>query len=141
MSIRPLTLGTVVVAAFLLIGVAACSNGQASVSNPGGNSGSEETDPTAESPCGATATVGETTYHVVRVVSQDYGLNPVAQVDGSATDCSGGTDRPITFHQIPHVDPADALCGLVDGKWRVFVADDIGSVNVNSPLARIVVGD
>jgi hypothetical protein len=78
---------------------------------------------------------------VVRVVSQDYGLNPVAQVDGSATDCSGGTDRPITFHQIPRVDPADALCGLVDGKWRVFVADDIGSVNVNSPLARIVVGD
>jgi hypothetical protein len=141
MSIRPLTLGTVVVVALLLIGAAGCSNGQASVSNPGGSPGSEGTDPTAENPCDATATVGGTTYHVVRAVSRDYGLNPVAQVEGSATDCSGGADQPITFHQIPHVDPAAALCGLVDGKWRVFVADDIGPVPVNSPLARIVVGD
>jgi hypothetical protein len=141
MSIRPPTLGTVVVVALLLIGAAGCSNGRASVSDPLGSRGSDATEPSSEAPCEATATVNGATYHVVRVVSQDYGLNPTVQVDGSATDCSGGSDRPMTFHPIPHVDPAEAVCGLVDGKWRLFLADKIGPVPANSPLARIVVGD
>lgn len=140
MSIRPRTIVPVVVVAFLLIGAAGCSNGRASVSDPIRSPETEGTEPSSD-PCDATATVNERTYHVVRVVSQDYVLNPAVQVEGVATDCAGGTDQPITFHAIPHVDPAEALCGLVDGKWRVFVADDIGPVPANSPLARIVVGD
>jgi hypothetical protein len=140
MSIRPPTLGTLVVVAFLLIGAAACGNGRTSVSDPLGAPGSDATEPSSEAPCEATATVNGATYHVVRVVSRNYGLNPTVQVEGSATDCSGDSGEAMTFHAIPHVDPAEALCGLVDGKWRLFLADDIGPVPANSPLARIVVG-
>lgn len=141
MSIRRPALGTLVVVAVLLVGAAACSNGRTSVSDPVGTPGNEGTEPTAEVPCEATATVNGTTYHVVRIVSQDYALNPAVQVDGTATDCSGDTDQPMTFHAIPNVDPAWALCGLVDGQWRVFLAEDIGPVPADSALARIVVGD
>jgi hypothetical protein len=138
MSIRPRTLVPFVVVAFLLIG-AGCSNGQASVDDAVGSPDAEETDATTDPPCEATATVNGTTYHVVRVVSRDYAVDPTAQVEGMATDCSGGTDQPITFHAIPQVDPAWALCGLVDGEWRVFLADDI-QVPANTRLARIVAG-
>jgi hypothetical protein len=85
--------------------------------------------------------VNGATYHVVRIVSQDYALDPAVQVHGTATDCSGEADRPMTFHAIPNVDPAWALCGLVDGQWRVFLAEDVGPVPADSALARIVVGD
>ncbi len=143
MSIRPRTLVPLVVVAFLLIGVAGCSNGQASVTDAGGSPGTEGTDPASEEGtlCSATATVNGTTYHVVRAVSQDYGVKPTVQLDGSATDCAGDGEHPMTFHPIPHVDPTWALCGLVEGQWRVFVADELGPVPQDSHLARIVVGD
>jgi hypothetical protein len=140
MSIRPSTLGTAALVAFLLIGAAACSNGQASVNGSIGGPDSEGTEPSSEAPCDATASVNGKSYHVVRAVSRNYLLNPTVQVEGSATDCSGGTDRAMTFHAIPDVDPTWALCGLVDGEWRVFLADDI-LVPADSALARIVVGN
>lgn len=140
MSIRPRTLVPFVVAAFLLIGAAACSNGQASVNDHVNGPNSDESEETSDPPCEATATVNGTTYHVVRVVSRDYAVDPTAQVDGVATDCAGGPDQPMTFHAIPKVDPSWALCGLVDGEWRVFLADDI-QVPANTRLARIVAGD
>ncbi len=81
-----------------------------------------------------------TTYRVVQVVSQNYGVKPTVQVDGEATDCTGAGTQPLTFHAIPHVDPAWALCGLVDGKWRVFLSEELGQVPADSVLANIVVG-
>ena len=142
MSIRPRTLVPLVVVAFLLMGAAACSNGQASVTDAGGSPGTDGTDPTSEeASCSATATVNGWTYHVVRAVSQDYGVKPTVQLDGSATDCTGESEHPMTFHPIPHVDETWALCGLVEGQWRVFVADGLGPVPQDSHLARIVVGD
>jgi len=141
MSIRPRTLVPVVVVAFLLLGAAACSNGQASVTDAGGSPSTKDTDPTSEeAPCAATASVNGATYHVVRAVSQDYGVKPTVQVDGSATDCTGGGEHPMTFHPIPHVDPTWALCGLVEGEWRVFVADELVPPQ-NSHLARIIIGE
>ncbi len=58
------------------------------MTDAGGSSGTEGTDPTlAEGTlCAATATVNGTTYHVVRAVSQDYGVKPTVQLDGSATE-------------------------------------------------------
>lgn len=141
MSIRSRTLVPLVVLAFLLIGTAGCGNGQASVNDSVREPGADETESTAEAPCEATAAVGGRTYHVVRATSRDYVPNPEVQVEGTATDCSGGPDQPMTFHAIPDVDPAWALCGLVDGRWQVFIADDIPPVPVDSPLARIIVGE
>ncbi|HWM74200.1 MAG TPA: hypothetical protein VNQ53_10695 [Nocardioides sp.] len=142
MFIRPRTLVPVVVVAFFLLGAAACSNGQASVTEVGDSPSSEDTDPTSdEASCAATATANGKTYHVVQAVSEDYSVKPTRQVDGSATDCTGGGEHPMTFHPIPDVDPTWALCGLVEGQWRVFVADDLGPVPQDSHLARIVVGD
>ncbi len=140
MSIRPRTLVPLVVVALLLIGTAGCSNGRASVNDPVRGTGTDESEPT-QAPCEATATVDGTTYHVVRAASRNYVPNPEVQVEGTASDCSGGTGEPMTFHAIPDVDPAWALCGLVDGQWRVFIADDIPPVPVDSPLARIIVGE
>ena len=151
MSIRPLTLVPLVVMALLLVGVAGCSNGTASVSdagddpstegndNPGGTGATGGTGEMDDPPCEATASVDGATYHVVQVVSEDYGVKPDYQVSGSATDCSGEGAQSMLFHAIPHVDPSWALCGLIDGQWRVFLADDI-AVPANSVLARIVVG-
>jgi hypothetical protein len=151
MSIRPRTLVHLVVVTFLLMGVAGCSNGTASVTNAGddpstggseGTDQSEGTDGTGQTddpPCEATASVDGATYHVVQVASQNYDVKPDYQVGGSATDCAGEGGQPMLFHAIPRVDPAWALCGLVDGRWRVFLADDI-AVPANSVLARIVVG-
>ncbi len=159
MSIRPRTLAPVVVVALLLVGLTGCSNGAASVSGTSkepspGDTASDETDGAGETDqpdgtdatdepeadCAATAVVGEATYHVVRAMSTDYAVNPTYQVEGSATDCAGDGPQAMTFHAIPHVDPAWALCGLVDGRWRVFLADDM-AVPANSTLARIVVGE
>jgi hypothetical protein len=145
MSIRPRTLAPFVVVALLLVAVAGCSDGAASVNGAATKDPSTAEDPSADgteaegSPCNATATVGDTTYHVVRAMSDDYGVKPDLQVEGSATDCSGNGAQPTTFHAIPQVDPDWALCGLVDGQWRVFLADDM-AVPANSTLARIVVG-
>ena len=142
MSARPRTLvPLVVVVAFLLVGAAACSNGTASVGEVTDDPSTEGTQPTAEQPCDAVASVNGTTYHVVQVMSQDYGVKPTFQVDGEATDCTGEGTQPMTFHAIPQVDPAWALCGLVDGKWRVFLSDDLGQVPADSVLAHIVVGN
>jgi hypothetical protein len=140
MSIRPRTLVPIVVVAFLLIGAAGCSNGQASVNDQVNGPNTDESEETSDPPCEATATVNGKTYHVVKVVSRDYAVDPTAQVDGVATDCDGGPDQQMTFHAIPKVDPSWALCGLVDGEWRVFVAEDI-SLPANSRLARIYAGD
>jgi hypothetical protein len=141
MSIRPRTLVTVVVVAFLLIGAAGCSNGQASL-NDTVRSDADETEPTTEPPCEATATVNGTTYHVVKALSRDYQVNPTVQLEGTASDCSGAeSSRPMTFHAIPHVDPTWAVCGVVDGEWRVFVADNIPPVPADDPLAKIIVGE
>ena len=141
MSARPRTrVPLVVVVAFLLVGAAACSGGPASVSNAGDDPTTEETEPTADEPCAAVASVRGTTYRVVQVVSQNYGVKPTVQVDGEATDCTGAGTQPLTFHAIPHVDPAWALCGLVDGKWRVFLSEELGQVPADSVLANIVVG-
>lgn len=141
MSARPRTLvPLVVVVAFLLVGGAACSNGRASLGDVTDDPTTKGTEPTADEPCEAVASVKGTTYHVVQVVSQDYGVKPTVQVDGEATDCSGAGTQPLTFHAIPRVDPAWALCGLVDGKWRVFLSDELGQVPADSVLAHIVVG-
>jgi hypothetical protein len=141
MSARPRTLvPLVVVVAFLLVGAAACSNGTASVGEVTDDPTTEGTEPPADEPCAAVASVMGTTYHVVQVTSQDYGVKPTVQIDGQATDCTGAGTQPLTFHAIPHVDPAWALCGLVDGKWRVFLSDDL-QVPADSVLARIVVGN
>ena len=141
MSARPHTLiPLVVVVAFLLVGTTACSNGAASLGTVTDDPTTEGTEPAADEPCAAVASVNGTTYHVVRVVSQDYGVKPTVQVDGEATDCTGAGTQPLTFHAIPHVDPAWALCGLVDGKWRVFVSDRLGQPPADSVLARILVG-
>jgi hypothetical protein len=140
MSIRPRTLVLFVVVAFLLIGAAGCSNGQASVNDTVNGPNSDESEETSQPPCEATAMVNGTTYHVVRAVNRDYAVEPTVQLDGEATDCAGGTSQPMTFHAIPEVDPNWALCGLLDGEWRVFLADDI-QVPANSRLARIVAGD
>ena len=131
----------VVVVAFLLVGAAACSNGTASVGEVTDDPSTDGTEPSAEDPCAAVASVMGTTYHVVQVMSQDYGVKPTVQIDGEATDCTGAGTQPLTFHAIPHVDPAWALCGLVDGKWRVFLSDELGQVPADSVLARIVVGN
>jgi hypothetical protein len=140
MSIRPRILVPFVVAAFLLIGAAGCSNGgQASVNDSVNGPNSDESEETSEPPCEATATVDGITYHVVRAVNRDYAVEPTVQVEGEATDCSGGPALPMTFHAIPKVDPSWAVCGLVDGEWRVFLADDI-QVPANTRLARIVAG-
>ncbi len=142
MSIWPRTLVPVVVVAFLLLGAAACSNGQASVTDVGDSPSTDGTDPTSdETLCSATAAVNGATYHVVQAVSQDYSVKPTVQVDGSATDCTGSGEHPMTFHPIPNVDTTWALCGLVEGQWRVFVADELGPVPQDSHLARIVVGE
>ncbi len=129
-----------VVVAFLLVGAAACSGGPAAVSNAGDDPTAEETEPTADEPCAAVASVRGTTYHVVQVASQDYGVKPTVQVDGEATDCTGAGTQPLTFHAIPQVDPAWALCGLVDGKWRVFFSDEVGQLPADSVLTDIVLG-
>jgi len=141
MSIRPRTLVPFVVVAFLLIGAAACSNGTASVNNANDPPSTDGTEPTDDTPCAATATVSGATYHVVTVVSEDYAVKPTVQYEGSATDCSGESTQSMTFHEIPQVDPSWALCGLVDGHWRVFLADALSQVPADSALARIVVGD
>jgi hypothetical protein len=142
MSIRPRTLVPVVMVALLLIGVAGCSNGQASVTDAGGSPTTDGTEPTSEEgTCAATATVNGVTYHVVRAVSQDYRVMPTMQLDGAATDCTGSGEHPMTFHPIPHVDVSWAVCGLVEGQWRVFVNDELGPVPQDSHLARIVVGE
>ncbi len=140
MTTRPRTLiPLAVVAAFLMVGLAACSGGTASVKNAADDPTTEESEPT-EGPCDAVATVYGTTYHVVQVASQDYGVKPDVQVEGEATDCNGTTTRPMTFHAIPEVDPSWALCGLVEGRWRVFLSDTLGPVPADSVLAHIVVG-
>ena len=134
MSIWPRTLVPVVVVAFLLLGAAACSNGQASVTDAG-DSPSTDGDRSGlgrRRSCSATAAVNGSTYHVVQAVSQDYSVKPTVQVDGSATDCAGSGEHPMTFHPIPNVDPTWALCGLVEGQWRVFVADELGPVPQDS---------
>lgn len=131
----------VVVVAFLLVGTAACSNGTASLGEVTDDPTTKGTEPPAEEPCAAIAAVQGTTYHVVQVMSQDYGVKPTVQVDGEATDCTGAGSEPLTFHAIPHVDPAWALCGLVDGKWRVFLSDQLGQPPANSVLAHIIVGN
>ncbi len=64
-------------------------------------------------------------------------MQPDRQVDGVASDCSGDGSYPITLHAIPDVDPAWALCGLVEGRWRMFVADGL-QVPADSKLARLI---
>jgi hypothetical protein len=141
MTTRPRSLiPLAVVAAFLMVGLAACSGGPASVKNATDDPTTEESEPADEEPCDAVATVYGTTYHVVQVASQDYGVKPDVQLEGEATDCEGTTTRPMTFHAIPEVDPSWALCGLVDGRWRVFLSDTLGPVPADSVLAHIVVG-
>jgi hypothetical protein len=132
----------VVVVTFLLVGAAACSGSPASVRNASDDPSTEGegTDATDDTPCAATASVDDATYHVVQVESQDYGVKPTVQLSGSASDCTGANTQAMTFHAIPHVDPAWALCGLVDGRWRVFLSDQLGQVPADSVLAHIVVG-
>ncbi len=132
----------VVVVAFLMVGVSACSGGgPASVANVGDDPSAEGTEAIDdEEPCAATAKVNDTSYHVVRAVSEDYRVKPTVQLEGEATNCAGGDAQPMTFHAIPQVDPAWALCGLVDGRWRVFYSDQLGQVPADSVLAHIVVG-
>jgi len=151
MSSRPRTFVPLVVVALLLIGLAGCSDSPASVGNSqddprtkgtdgnDGTEGTEGTEPTDEPLCAATASIEGATYHVVQVQSQDYGVNPTHQLEGTASDCSGSSTQAMTFHAIPQVNPAWAICGLVDGHWRVFLADDL-SVPADSTLARLVVG-
>ncbi len=142
MYARPRTLvPLVVVMAFLLVGAAACSNGTASVGEVTDDPTTEGTEPAADEPCDAVASVNGTTYHVVQVMSEDYGVKPTVQVTGEATDCEGDGSQPMTFHAIPQVDPAWALCGLVGGRWRVFLSDELGQVPADSALAHIVVGN
>lgn len=141
MSIRPRTIVPFVVVAFAFVGLTACgSAGPASVAKVKDNP-STGTTAASEPPCAAHASVPAlgTTYHVVQVVSDDYGVKPTFQVDGTASDCAGNGDYPITFHAIPQVDPAWALCGLVNGRWHVFLADEL-QVPADSHLARIVIG-
>lgn len=140
MSIPHRTLVSSAVLAFLLLGVAACSDGTASINNAGDEPTTGGSDPTAEETCAATASVDGAGYHVVRAVSEDYRVKPTVQLDGEATDCAGEARRQMTFHAIPHVDPAWALCGLVEGRWRVFLADKM-AVPADSVLAHIVLGE
>ena len=140
MSIRPRTLVPFVVVAILLVSLAACSDSPASIKDAADDPSTKGTEPTEDAPCAATATVDNAAYHVVQVMSQDYGVKPTVQKQGFATGCDGGTAQPTTFHAIPHVDPAWALCGLVDGQWRVFLSDQLAQVPAGSELAHIVVG-
>lgn len=142
MLIRPRTLAPIVVVAFVLLGLVGCSNGSpASVKDVSDNPGTEGTEPTTEEPCAAHARLDDgTTYHVVRAVSDDYGLKPTTQVSGYSSDCSGQGDYPITFHAIKDVEASWALCGLVEGRWHLFLADSF-QPPADSALARIVLGN
>jgi len=150
MSIQPRTFVALLALAFLFVGVSGCSDGgPASVrhandepSSEGGESPEHTGDTQATEGaelCAATATVGGASYHVVRVMSGDFGVNPREQVSGSASDCSGEGQYPMTFHAIEGVNPAMAICGLVDGRWHLFI-NDRSQVPADSALAKIVAG-
>jgi hypothetical protein len=141
MSTRPSTLVPLaVVVTFLLVGAAACSGSPASVRNASDDPSNEDVTPTNNPPCEATATIDGVSYHVIQAVSVDYGVNPTVQLSGSGSDCNGDNAKPMTFHGIARVAPAWALCGLVDGRWRVFLSDQVGQVPADSALAHIVLG-
>ena len=138
MSIRPRTIVAMAAVVFLFLGLTACTDGSpASVTGADDNPTTEDTEPAADTSCDSVVTVGSTTYHVVSVVGDDYGVQPDQQVDGTASDCSGEGSYPITLHTIPDVDPAWALCGLVEGRWRMYVANGL-QVPADSRLARLI---
>lgn len=138
MSRRPLLL---VLLALLLVGTAACGAEEEPAPAPVAEEGDEVRPGAWDDPeCDATAVVDGVSYHVVRITGEGYDLDPAAQVTGTATDCDGGSSHPVTFHALPGVDPGWAICGMVEGAWRVFLADDLGPVPANSPLTRIVLG-
>ena len=138
MSIRPRTLVFLTVVACAFVGLTGCSDGSpASVVGADDNPPTEGTDPAEDAACDSVVTVGGTTYHVVPGVGDDYGVQPDEQVEGTASDCSGEGSYPITLHAIPKVDPTWALCGRVEGQWRMFVADGL-QVPADSRLARLI---
>lgn len=139
MSRRPLLLALLL--AFLLVGTAACGSDEPAAPAAAPEE-SDEIRPGAwdDPDCDATALVDGVSYHVVRINGEGYDLDPAEQVSGTATDCDGDSRHQVTFHALPDVDPSWAICGMVEGAWRVFLADDLGPVPANSPLTRIVLG-